>query len=311
MERFDLSYQIDPERPGIPSTRSLVPQLLPHQPPENIPPWPRVPLPHQAQVEMRYLFGFVPAGIMSWFIVRTHRYTQNIHWRDGVVLKYQDHMARVELNPMLRELRLVVWGVQPHNFFTILMNTLDVILERFEGLRVQRQVPCICHWQRGVDEPCPRFYRYEDLVRRMEAGKQTIECLESYLDVSVPELLYGIHISTHEQVMTDIKQGQQQLLQGQQQMLHVLLPEMALRLQELNQQSELIWRMLMRQWNFEMQRIEAECPNVFFLTLGSRQRFNPKNWVAQEYRLHLVCQHPPAHIRSAMATACAKHRTGG
>jgi internalin A len=130
-------------------------------------------------------------------------------------------------------------------------------------------------------------------VRRMETGKQTIECHESGIDVSVPELLYGIHISTHEQVMTDIKQGQQQLLQGQQQMLQVLLPEMALRLQELNQQSELIWRMLMRQWNFEMQRMEAECPNVFFLTLGSRQRFNPKNWVSQEYRLQLVCQHPP------------------
>src|SRR5436305_14046555 len=126
---------------------------------------------------MRYRFAFVPTGIMCWFIVRTHRYTQNVHWREGVILGYHDHHARVELNPMLRELRLVVWGVQPHNFFTILMNTLDVILERFEGLRVQRQVPCICQWQRGVDEPCPRFYHYEDLVRRMEAGKQTIECL--------------------------------------------------------------------------------------------------------------------------------------
>ena len=65
---------------------------------------------------------------MSWFIVRTHRYTQNLHWREGVLLVYQDHQARVELNPMQRELRLVVWGIQPHNFFTILMSTLDMIL---------------------------------------------------------------------------------------------------------------------------------------------------------------------------------------
>jgi hypothetical protein len=40
------------------------------------------------QVEMVYHLNFVPAGIMSWFIVRTHRYTQNLHWREGVILEY-------------------------------------------------------------------------------------------------------------------------------------------------------------------------------------------------------------------------------
>jgi len=290
MERFDLSYQIDPERPGSPSTRSLVPQLLPHQPPANLPPWPKAPFDGQMQVEMRYRFDFVPAGIMSWFIVRTHQYTQNIHWREGVMLRYQDHQARVELNPMQREMRLVVWGVQPHNFFTILMNTLDLILDRFEGLHVQREIPCICHWRHSdAYVPCPSFYPYEYLVRRMEAGKHEVECRESFLSVSVPELLYGIHTSTNDQVIADIRQGQQQILHDL-----TILPEVTLLLKEMNQRSELIWRTLLRQWNFEMQNMEAECPNIFLLTLGSRKRFNPKNWVSQEYQLYLVCQHPLA-----------------
>jgi len=112
------------------------------------------------------------------------------------VLGYQDHYAKVELNPMLRELRIMVWGVQPYNFFTILKNTLDLILARFEGLRIRREVPCICHWQTQSSVPCKEVYRYEeDLVRRMAAGKQMIECPASYLDVSVPELLYGIMLS--------------------------------------------------------------------------------------------------------------------
>ena len=290
MERFDLSYQIETDIPGGHPTHSLVPQLLPHQPPPNLPPWPRVPAQGQVLVEMVYRFDFVPAGIMSWFIVRTHRYTQGLHWREGVVLAYENHYARVELNPMLRELRLVVWGVQPYNFFTILKNTLDLILARFEGLRVRREVPCICHWQTGSDVPCKEVYRYEeDLVRRMEAGKQTIECPASYRDVSVPELLYGIHISTDAQVMADIQAGQQEALRR----LATLQQADDLLLQKLDQQSELIGRNFTRLWNLEMQKIEVECPNTFFLIPGTSQPFNPKNWISYDYQLYLMCQHPP------------------
>jgi GTPase SAR1 family protein len=116
MERFDLSYQMEAARPGESATISLIPQLLPHEPPLNIPSWPQTPTLGQTHVEMIYQLPFVPAGIMSWFIVRTHRYTCNLHWRDGVILEYEAHQARVELNPMLRTIRLSVWGVAPYNF---------------------------------------------------------------------------------------------------------------------------------------------------------------------------------------------------
>ena len=136
MERFDLSYQIEADIPGDHPTRSLIPQLLPHQPPESLPPWPLALTQGLTQVEMVYRLDFVPAGIMSWFIVRTHRYTRNLHWREGALLEYEEHQARAELNPMLRELRLVVQGSLPQNFFTILKNTFDLILSRFEGLKL-------------------------------------------------------------------------------------------------------------------------------------------------------------------------------
>jgi internalin A len=58
-------------------------------------------------------------------------------------------------------------------------------------------------------------------------------------------------------------------------------------------QSELIGRDFTRRWNLEMAKMEAECPNTFMLLPGSGSRFNPKNWVCQDYRFLLVCQHPP------------------
>jgi hypothetical protein len=282
MERFDLSYQIEADEPGDHPTRSLVPQLLPHEPPADLQPWPEMPPDGQSQVEMVYSFKFVPAGIMSWFIVRTHRYTRGLHWRDGVLLQYEGHQARAELNPMLRELRLIVQGPLPQNFFNILKHTVDLILGRFEGLQFERRVPCICHRQREAKEPCKRFYLYEDLERRIEKGKHHVECPDTFEDVSVPTMLYGIHSSTTDQVIADLQQMRREM------------HEQFDALQERErQQSELIGRGFTRQWNFEMQKFETECPGTFYLMPTTSHPLNPKNWVSQEYRLHLVCQHPP------------------
>ena len=99
--------------------------------------------------------------------------------------------------------------------------------------------------RRGLNEPCSRFYRYEDLVSRLELGKDKVECPNPpFVEVSVPELLYGIHTSTDRQVMDDIKDGQKAALKklDDLQKLDVLLAR-------LDQQSELIGRNFTRQWN--------------------------------------------------------------
>lgn len=292
MERFDLSYQIDSEIVGSPPIYSLVPQLLPYQSPTNLLSYPEKPVDGVSRVEMVYHFDFVPTGIMPWIIVRTHRYTTGQHWREGAILAYQSHFAKIELNPLIRQLRLVVWGVLPQNFFTVLKNTIDFILARFEGLRVNRTVPCICHWRQNNDSSCPRSYNYEDLVRRMEKNRLEIECEDSYELVSVATLLYGIHPSTDQQVATDLLRSQTKLLKKMEQM-----DKFDLVIQQIRQQSELIIRNFTRQWNLEMKKIEAECPSLFVCMPNSHSRFNPKAWIGQSLQLYLICQHPPGpHI---------------
>ena len=63
-------------------------------------------------------------------------------------------------------------------------------------------------------------------------------------------------------------------------------------LERLQQSSEWVAGQFARQWNWEMAKIEAECPNTFFLTPVSKGIFNPKDWVSEPYNLHLMCQHP-------------------
>ena len=299
MEKFDLSYQIGGDLPGQKVTHSLVPQLLPYQPPDDLPDWPQRPLQGQTHLQMVYRFDFVPAGIMSWFIVRTHRYTLDKHWREGVLLAYQEHYARVELNPLLREIRLVVRGVQPHNFFTVLKDTLDLILSRFQGLRIKREVPCICHWETKVQKPCQEVYRYEeDLIRRMEAGRQTIQCRDSDVNVSIPQLLFGIHASTKPRVVAVVEEGQQEILrilhamQERDTVLTTMRSALIQQVQQVKQLCEWNIRHFTRQWNLEMRKIEAECPNTFILLPRSSKAMDQKNWSSQSYRLHLLCQYP-------------------
>jgi GTPase SAR1 family protein len=297
MERFDLCYQIDPQLSWKHASQSLIPQLLPFQPPSSLPTWNAEEMKAgKVHVELIYHLDFVPAGIMSWFIVRTHRYTCKLHWREGVILSYQDHWARVELFARRNELRLEAWGVEPRTFLVILKETVDLILSRFEGLQVRREVPCICHLQTGSAQPCPRTYHYEeDLVERLNQGRETIECRKSYQLVKVRELLYGIHISTTQEVQTVVATGQQEILQH----LHIieskedlLLHNNSMLWQRLNQLCEWNVRQFTRLWNLEMRKMEAECPNTFYIVPGSTTPFNPKHWITHDYKLFLMCQFP-------------------
>jgi hypothetical protein len=96
-------------------------------------------------------------------------------------------------------------------------------------------------------------------------------------------MLYGIHSSTTDQVIADLQQMRREL--------HEQFDALQEREQ---QQSELLWRGFTRQWNFEMQRLEAECPNTFYLMSTANRPLSPQNWVRERYQLRLVCQHPPA-----------------
>ena len=297
MERFLISYEIERDSRHQETSQSLVPLRLPQRPPEDLPAWKDV-LPGQPEINMRFhLINFVPPGMMSWFIVLTHFYSTGVHWREGVRLLYEGHEAHVELNPSTHELWLRVKGAAPSNFFTILQHTInDRILEYyFEGLVYKREIPCNCHIKRNEAEPCPYFHDYERLAERMNHGKLTAECdVKPFEDVSVPELLEGIHHSTEDRVVAKLKETDealQQLAQGQKTIIEITSENQEL-LQQNAQMFEQLNRSFARLWNLQMQSLQAECPNIFVLMPGSRSRFNPKNLFSEEFTLYLLCQHP-------------------
>lgn len=312
MERFLISYQLEREHAYGPPTRSLVPLLLPHRPPPDLTPWEQV-LPDQPEIRMVFrLLDFVPPGMMSWFIVLTHAYAQGIHWREGVRLVYGrhtgeqgeekdergEHQAQVVLNPSTRELWIRVKGPMPKNFFGILQHTVNdrIIRRYFEGLRYRREIPCNCHEQRGEKEPCTYFHDYERLADRMEKGVLTAECGDFYEQVSVPELLEGIHHTANDRfaeklrtIEIQIDKKAEQLRTGQAD----IQEELARQRVEVSQGFEHLRREFVRQWNFQMQQLHSQSPNTFVILSGQRGALHPRTLLDREHRLHLICQHPP------------------
>ncbi len=246
MSKFDLCYKIEHVE------SSLIPALLPFKPPTTQALSPRL--------EMVYRLSSIPAGLMSRFIVRTHRFTQDIHWREGVILAYSDQRARAELFENRREFRLTVGGSNPTNFFAILTDTLNQILMDYPGLTVTRLIPCICQGDGSTGERCPHFFSYESLVLRSQRGKSVIECDVSYKEVSVNELLYGIHESARSQVVERVTQIQ-------------TITEKDFQLILLGQ------RGLIQEYN-RLEYIDTRCPNIFVLSKCERENLE----------LQLVCQ---------------------
>lgn len=280
LERFLLCYRLEEQTPG--QAESLVPLLLPHTLPAHLPAWATM-LTNQPEIRMLFKLDFVPPGIMSWFIVLSHHYSQNLQWREGVRLQYEGHQADVVLNASTRELWLQVRGPAPSNFFSLLNHMINdrIIRRYFEGLQYKRQIPCICAECKVKPDAERHFFDYDRLAAQKQRGKRlSVVCELSDEEVSVLELLEGIHHSTYDRIEEKLD-----AIHGLVSSDHDLL------VQNL-QLSEQLTREATRTWNLLTSNLSSEAPSTFLLMPGERSTFNPRNLFDTNFMLYLLCQHP-------------------
>lgn len=163
----------------------LAPQLLPANP---------VPYEVPASTEhlhFEYRYAFMPRGILTRFIVkRSPDIYQNIYWKYGVVLHYDNTYAVVRENYLDKRIAIDLSGKNNKQLLVIIRKTIQEIHDDFNNLEVTEMIPCQCSECRGSTKPY--FYKYEALKRRLDKGRKTVECDQSYQDVSVLSLLDGV-----------------------------------------------------------------------------------------------------------------------
>jgi hypothetical protein len=295
MERFDLSRQMDSDASSH-SRRSLIPQMLPYAPPSGLRTFDSALTADEKRVELVYELGFVPAGILSRFIARTYRYTHDhSHWREGVVLAHEGNVARVELFEAQRQVRMMVWGKFPQNLLMILIDTMDLILKPFDGLRKRKYIPCPGHQGKA----CSGQFEFDSVTRAQATGRDAIQCHETLDSVSVQLLLNGIHPSTKPKVEEQI----QETLLRIEESTKLIRSEMSSRFDtvddvlasipnelaaQFRSQVEWIIRHYTRQLNVEEMTPDEACPCIFHIVSDETRG---KRLTSKGYRLYLMCQH--------------------
>ncbi len=199
MQKFDLAYKVDD-----PDTVCLVVEKLKHEEADFVDRWNNF----DGYREITLVYddmSALPAGIPTWFIARTYRFTTFTHWRLGALLMYNrdlefdkkkqtdnraQNLALIVAKPELKQILLKVKGSSPEFFSAILRDTLEYTLDRFEGLKKTIKIPCPGH----AGNKCTHKFKLEHLQKRLQhkPSIDTIECPEGMEQVSVPKMMYGI-----------------------------------------------------------------------------------------------------------------------
>jgi len=244
MEQFDLSYRTLENR-----EISLVVERLPLDPPDYAPQWDAIREREPCrEISMRFKLNTIPAGIPTWFIARSHRFTTHTHWRNGALFAYgpeKRHLALAQALPHERYLQLTVRGPCPHNFFALLKDGIEVTLARFPGLKIERMIPCPGHG----GQPCSHEFDYAHLQQAIERDPPVrhLQCPVSFEPVSVSRLLFGLHWRTQDAVLSRLDAMEEANVCRYEGLLALLQREFA------------------KSFRMEQSRIESHCPNVFVL----------------------------------------------
>jgi internalin A len=196
MSKFELSYQMQDTQ----GEEYLAPQLLPVSEP-ILKEWDE-----RQNLQLHYEYGFMPKGLLSRLIVRLNHYIKDAQgeaWRTGVVFHRRNGKALTKETFDKRMLHIQAQGADAKEILTIVSEEIDRLNNGYHNLNVKKLVPCncgVCAFPERLKlfnkNSEPNFYEYEDLMRRKEKGKSTIECKYSYDDVNVLRLLDSVFVTT-------------------------------------------------------------------------------------------------------------------
>ena len=296
MEKFDLSYRI----PDDAQNRSLVVERLSLDPAPYEELWDGI---HQEDGcrEIRMKFdpqSTRPAGIPTWFIARSHRFTTDTHWKYGAL--FQDdrtegkrrHLALLNSSSQHDFVELSVRGPNPYTFFALLRDGLEVTFDRFPGLKtkIKRTVPCP---ELKDGSPCTGEFDLFHLERRLTKTPPTdkSQCEVCDASVSIPKLLFGLHWTTEDAVLERLDEINRTTRHTQKQTGQILY--------DLSDLRELTQRQFTYQFNRDQRLEESHCPRVFSLRPQEQKswpkladKLFDKKWTLQLYCEEPGCWHP-------------------
>jgi Leucine-rich repeat (LRR) protein/GTPase SAR1 family protein len=185
MKEFNLCYELESEKHTY-----LAPQLFAQTQPNYS--WNET---DNLIIKLKY--GFMPKGLISRFTVRMHRYINDLEiaWNNGVILETNNTKAEVVSLYAQQEIRIRVQGSETKRFLDIILEEFDKIHSLFEGIQVDRFIPCNCSSCKNKNSKGKHYFKYEVLKRAYSNGVFEVQCQESFQLISVNQLINGTLIA--------------------------------------------------------------------------------------------------------------------
>jgi GTPase SAR1 family protein len=196
MIKFELCYNITN------TDDYIVPQILPIQMPDYY-------FNYENAIEIKYLFSFMPKGILSKLIVRMHKYIsdQSLVWKEGVVLERQGGKAELIESYGKNEIIIKVNGENRKELLTLIIENLDDINSLFERITVSKQIPCNC--KLCYENEKPYYFKYENLKKRKSKKIRYAECEESLEKIDIWRLIDDLNSTSYSknQIMSALRES--------------------------------------------------------------------------------------------------------
>ncbi len=147
---------------------------------------------------VRYEYDFLPAGVMTRFIVSIHKNIATIDgtkqcWKKGVYLIHKSAYALVRLFDVSEKYVSIQVSGKEHRdkleLLYIIKSKLDEINSVFSKIEITKRIPCNC------SKDCPYLFDYDYLIKAESKGRKTVICEKSCEDVSISNLLDGVKSS--------------------------------------------------------------------------------------------------------------------
>lgn len=179
MKNFELCYELESDK-----NTYLAPQLFPEIQPDYD--WNS-----KDNLILRYTYGFMPKGLLSRFIVRMHHYVKDLKtaWKNGVVLQKEQTQAEIVSVYAQQEIRIRVRGKENKAFLDIIIEEFEQLHNQYEGIKVDKLIPCICTTCQKRDWKGKQYFQYEVLKNAYYKGIKEIQCQTSFEPVNVHRLI--------------------------------------------------------------------------------------------------------------------------
>lgn len=198
MNKFELAY-------ALPDKEShLVAELLPSTQPDFD--WN-----NRDNLCFYYSYDFLPAGVMTRFIVLVHEDLErkngmDICWREGAVMQRKDTRALVKVKPSEKQIEIRIHGNREtgkRELLAIICNQFDHIHRSIKKIKISQEIPCRC------SSDCSYRWNYEQLLIAEDVGKEAVPCHLSWKEVPLSLLLDGyrrerVHMNKSEESQKNV-----------------------------------------------------------------------------------------------------------